>query len=257
MKKKRDLSTGRKILYSAITCLILFLAIEAVCRLFETPRKYRPSDTMGYEMLPGYKKGQESVNEYGIRGPEIREKRPATFRILAMGGSTTWGHLVADDRTWPAYLERRLHEKGYEHVEVLNGGVSGYGLEQIVRALEHKHLEALKPDLVLVFSGWNYPVMEGNTQMINFQKKAADSEKKDWLHHSALVRLIDNKVQKMKPEMPARGATKASILKKEEKFRTVMAESFPRLYGELVELCRKHGAGLAVIRYPAMVQPEL
>lgn len=46
-------------------------------------------------------------------------------QILAVGDSFTFGDQVDDGQTWPAFLERNL-KRG-----VGNGGVSGYGLDQI------------------------------------------------------------------------------------------------------------------------------
>jgi hypothetical protein len=45
--------------------------------------------------------------------------------ILAVGDSFTFGDEVSDFETWPAQLERRIDRP------VLNGGVFGYGLDQI------------------------------------------------------------------------------------------------------------------------------
>jgi len=50
--------------------------------------------------------------------------------IVAVGDSFTWGDEVDDDQTWPAALERRLGRP------VLNGGVFGYGFDQVVLRAE-------------------------------------------------------------------------------------------------------------------------
>ena len=50
--------------------------------------------------------------------------------ILAVGDSFTWGGEVDDHQSWPAHLERLLGRR------VLNGGVNGYGLDQIVLRAE-------------------------------------------------------------------------------------------------------------------------
>jgi hypothetical protein len=50
--------------------------------------------------------------------------------ILTMGDSFVFGDEVEDRATWPAALERRLDRR------VLNGGVFGYGLDQIVLRAE-------------------------------------------------------------------------------------------------------------------------
>jgi hypothetical protein len=63
--------------------------------------------------------------------------------ILAIGDSFTWGDSVNDDETWPAHLERLLGRP------VGNGGVSGYGFDQMVLRAERLVAE-LRPVLVVV-----------------------------------------------------------------------------------------------------------
>ncbi len=63
--------------------------------------------------------------------------------ILATGDSFTFGDWVADDETWPAYLEEMLG------VPVLNGGVSSYGFDQTVMRTEQL-VARLSPSLVIV-----------------------------------------------------------------------------------------------------------
>jgi hypothetical protein len=49
---------------------------------------------------------------------------------LAVGDSFTFGSQVGDNHTWPAHLEQMLDRR------VLNAGVSGYGVDQIVMRAE-------------------------------------------------------------------------------------------------------------------------
>jgi hypothetical protein len=50
--------------------------------------------------------GKVQINSLGHRGPEISEEPPVgTLRILAIGGSTTYGWLLKDYRdAWPSLL---------------------------------------------------------------------------------------------------------------------------------------------------------
>jgi hypothetical protein len=65
--------------------------------------------------------------EHGIRsnGESEWAGQPARSALLAVGDSFTFGDQVSDDETWPAHLERMLQRR------VINGGVFGYGLDQI------------------------------------------------------------------------------------------------------------------------------
>jgi len=254
MAERKATSKIARCVRVTVVSLIVLLALEGLCRLTESGSKYRPVDLLGYELVPDYEGRRESVNAYGIRGREVGEKKPGAFRILAMGGSTTWGHKVADDETWPCFLEEKLHDLGFGHVEVLNGAVSGYGLEQIVRALEHRHLRALEPDLVVVYSGWNYAVLEGNGNVKNFLTKAKSSEEKDLIHHLALVRWMDRKLHKLLPDVKTKTIPREEILAEEARARRVMAEAFPRLFEKLGALCADRGVRVAAVRYPALVQ---
>lgn len=86
-----------------------------------------------------------SINSSGLRGPEVTA---ASLRVLALGGSFTYGAGVSDERTWPMRLEERLRSRGHDW-RVLNGGVSSYTSRQKLRQLE-LYLPAWKPDLVLM-----------------------------------------------------------------------------------------------------------
>ena len=77
------------------------------------------------------------------------ERPPGVFRIAALGGSNTFGAMVSDAQTWPAELERVLHERGHRQVQVFNLGVSGYELTQKLRLAEQE-MEQLRPDLWLM-----------------------------------------------------------------------------------------------------------
>lgn len=63
--------------------------------------------------------------------------------VLALGDSFTFGSDVNADQTWPAHLERILG------VPVLNGGVGGYGIDQMV-VLGERLAPQLKPRLIVL-----------------------------------------------------------------------------------------------------------
>jgi hypothetical protein len=67
------------------------------------------------------------TNSLGLRGPELK---PDTQRILLLGDSYTFGSGVDDDETFAAQLQHILTEEGADGWEVVNGGVSGFGVMQ-------------------------------------------------------------------------------------------------------------------------------
>jgi lysophospholipase L1-like esterase len=92
-----------------------------------------------------------SVNQLGLRGPEIGPKGTNEFRILSLGESTTFGSKVAEGETYCAFLQTFLAEKiPAKAVKVINGGVPAYSSFQSLKYLELRGLE-LRPDLVLFY----------------------------------------------------------------------------------------------------------
>ena len=97
-----------------------------------------------------------TINSHGLRGDEFEKEKPSnTFRIFAVGGSTTRGAAANDDNTWPAHLQQIMNEKiTSKNVEVINAGISGATSEQEYNMIKNK-ISLLDPDLVVVYDGWN------------------------------------------------------------------------------------------------------
>jgi len=97
-----------------------------------------------------------SINSHGFRGDEFQKEKPNdTFRIFAVGGSTTNGSGSDDDETWPANLQKIANEKTTgKKIEVINAGMSGATSEQEYNMIKNK-ISLLDPDLVIIYDGWN------------------------------------------------------------------------------------------------------
>lgn len=82
----------------------------------------------------------------------LLEKRPDTFRILALGDSHTFGLWVNTDQNYPTLLEKALNSGGncgnYKHFEVINLGYPGddpkYSVYRYQQLGENYH-----PDLII------------------------------------------------------------------------------------------------------------
>lgn len=97
------------------------------------------------------------TNALGTRGPEVATPKPSgTLRVLALGDSFTWGWGAAQADTFPVQLEEKLRARvgggaaGARRIEVVNGGVSGYGTVQELLWLDRMGA-ALAPDVVVLF----------------------------------------------------------------------------------------------------------
>lgn len=98
----------------------------------------------------------DGVNTRGFRNPDREHPKPDdTYRILALGGSTTYGQDVTWEEAYPMQLERSLREDyGYANVEVINGGYPNYDTMNSIVNLQTRGLEQ-EPDLVLLYQGYN------------------------------------------------------------------------------------------------------
>jgi len=244
----------RRLLANLALAVLILVVVEGACRLREDAPRYRPSASLGYELVPG-DDGDERINAHGLRGVDVRPRTPGTFRVLAMGGSTTWGHKLEDDETWPVALERSLVGAGVTGAEVLNGGVSGWGLEQVVVALEERLLAELEPELVLVYSGWNHAILEDNPLISRFLRHSSAAPGPGWLRRLALVRWLDRKLEKLRDDEPVAvaGGDRAARWARAER---VMVKAFPTLCARLEQACAQAGARVALVLYPGLVQLE-
>jgi lysophospholipase L1-like esterase len=98
----------------------------------------------------------EGHNALGYRGAEIQLAKPqGTFRIVALGGSTTYSTSTRAEDSYPAQLQQLLRDQyGYSNAEVVNAGVAGYTswdtfVNYALRVIE------LQPDLLMIYDGIN------------------------------------------------------------------------------------------------------
>ncbi|MEO0649609.1 MAG: GDSL-type esterase/lipase family protein [Planctomycetota bacterium] len=119
---------------------------------------------LAYTLRPGATRGEpdamfyQTINEDGFRGRRLAvPKPPRTYRVLCVGGSTTFGTGARrDERSYPAVLESLLAEHAPQGwtVEVGNAGVPGYTTMETLINLTFR-LDRYDPDLVIVYHAAN------------------------------------------------------------------------------------------------------
>jgi lysophospholipase L1-like esterase len=129
--------------------------------LFRNLFKVDPSRQLPYVARRGshytFFQSHISINDRGFRGPKIPPKKGGTYRIVALGESTTFGlTLKREDMTWPALLQQMIQErlKPVRPVEVINAGVPGFSIVENLRRLKQDILP-LKPDMIISYHGYN------------------------------------------------------------------------------------------------------
>lgn len=115
-----------------------------------------PHRYMGFVPSANYQLAKNQHNALGFRGGPIPQPKPeGEFRIVCLGGSTTYSVGVDDWRaSYPARLEAELRKRGYSHVRVVNGGASGWSSFDTLANLQYRVLD-LDPDLVIVYHALN------------------------------------------------------------------------------------------------------
>jgi len=129
------------------------------------PANFKPGEStnyvehpyLNYAINPAITYGgfQQFNAEYRIRRSEpIRPRDQVRWRVLVLGGSTTFGEMLSrESDTWVFQLEQRVRAV-CEPCDVINGGVGGYTvLENFIHYISL--LSDLKPDVVLLYEGIN------------------------------------------------------------------------------------------------------
>lgn len=145
--------------YFNIRCMLMGCTDEDML-----PR-YLTVPYLGYIPYPGYKyKGLVQHNADGYRGDKVPLSKGEKYRVLCLGGSTTYGTGVVNPaEAYPAQLEVLLNQfiitdtvlaRRYDGAEVLNAGLeAGTSAEELQQyLLKYRYY---KPDAVVVHSGIN------------------------------------------------------------------------------------------------------
>jgi len=124
----------------------------------------RPHPYLLWENAPNYisSNGLRQTNKLGYRNTNDFDftKDAKVFRILALGGSTTYGYLLdGPDEAWPSQLEGILNDalsedSDYDRIEVINGGLNyATSAELLLHYLFRDRY--LDPDIVIIHTGGN------------------------------------------------------------------------------------------------------
>ena len=92
---------------------------------------YSEHHYLGYTLTPNYKSldGLNIHNSLGCRGEEFsKKKQPGVYRIVMLGGSTTYTTFVQSYKeSWPFLTQIMLRNVcNLDNIEVINAGVGGY-----------------------------------------------------------------------------------------------------------------------------------
>ena len=96
-----------------------------------------------------------SINEHHMRDAEIPVERDEDeVRILCVGDSFTYGGGLAQEETFPHFMQQRYGPPAESGVRVMNGGANGW-TTRYQRVFIEKKMDALDPDVVVLAFNWN------------------------------------------------------------------------------------------------------
>ena len=152
----------------AIELVLRWLGFEAIYEVYSHPEIFWQRDELlGWSHQPNSQamyigprpwpvefETPVQINSLGLRGPEVAELPDDGYRVLVLGDSMVAGFEVPYEQTFQALLEADLNRLFDFPVQVINGGVRGYGTDQSYLYYRERG-RALHPDLVMFLHGGN------------------------------------------------------------------------------------------------------
>ena len=129
------------------------------------------------------------VNVWGYRGEPVGRKKRNEARVLALGGSTTFGYGLPWDQSWPYYLEERVNNARRRQgtaapVTVVNLGVPTDSARTFVATLND--YAYLRGDIAIFYEGYNDLGLDTNPPKNT--TNPAVSHYLAWRHQSPIFR---------------------------------------------------------------------
>jgi lysophospholipase L1-like esterase len=130
------------------------------------------------------------VNVWGYRGAVVGAKKANETRVLALGGSTTFGYGLPWNQSWPYYLDEKIgvsrRAQGYgTPVSVVNLGIPADTARTFVSTL--KDYAYLHGDIAILYEGYNDLGLVANPPR-NSTNPAVFFHYLAWRHQSPIFR---------------------------------------------------------------------
>jgi len=186
------------------------------------------------------------INSQGYRDRLYKiEKDSNTFRILALGDSSTFGHRMPNSEIYHSLLEEKLNKEygGKINFEVINAGAEGYTSYQGLNIYKYKFAE-YKPDIVTAYFGLSdtkkaYRLSDREIMGDGIFRKIVNG----YLLNLATYRLITDWKSKLLNSKPLQSDNDKS----EGNVPRVSPDDYRKNIAQLNEIVKKNGASLVLI----------
>ncbi len=163
-QKPRELSLGRRLLFSGIVLVAFFAGLELVLALAGVrPILVDEDPYVGFQstlrlFAPDAETGlyRTANNKLALFNPQsfAIDKPAGGFRVFTVGGSTTYGRPFDDATSFTGWLRKYLETAAPDRVwEVVNAGGISYASYRVANLMEE--LAGYEPDLFIIYSGNN------------------------------------------------------------------------------------------------------
>jgi len=166
-RKTRQLSRSRKFLFATVAILTVFSSLEFVLWLCRVEPAYVQEDPYaGFSRhIPHFVAGSDSSGQTVLTVAPTKSlvlnprqftatKPKDVYRIVCLGGSTTYGRPFYDLTSFPGWLRELLPvAQPSRRWEVINGGAISYASYRALGLMEE--LAQYAPDLFIVYTGQN------------------------------------------------------------------------------------------------------
>lgn len=224
---------------------------------------FEPDTELGYRHRPDSCSLSVRINSLGFRGKEVSAIKPANvLRVIAIGGSTTFGSDNNENDNYPALLEKKLNSGSINSpikYEVINGGVVGYyTFHQVLRV---KMFLAMQPDIVILFDGWNdfwYAYSLGAQWKPNAINKNISSSYTSFLNNNSvscrLMQLLRRKILYV-----IKHKAKLSVMQRYQRAtdNKDMYDNYQKNTEELVTAFRDKGVKVFLIKFPCLLRAQM
>ncbi len=92
---------------------------------------------------------KKKTNNLGLASEYDLQISKDSFKILVIGDSFTESLGVDTEKAWPNQLQKILIENSYSNVEVYNGAIAGYNLDQYYFRIEDLY-KKINPNIILI-----------------------------------------------------------------------------------------------------------
>lgn len=164
-------SKFKSTIFVIITIFFVLTTLEIAFRImysikYKNPQymmfNFRDVFKVNIDLFNGYKKFKEPVFPgdelyHGFRTAQFAVEKPeGEYRIVALGGSATFGLRGGYRKSWPYLLEKKLNDRLEKYTyRVINAGVMAQTTFGVNRLLKAEVLN-WKPDVVIIYSLYNH-----------------------------------------------------------------------------------------------------